>query len=155
MKKFIIISIFFLFIILFNNSIDETEMAMATNINDNYYELIFKNEDLNFRNFKLKLGIFTSYEYKITKVYIDYKENIKEYFVDKEYISFDNTNFNLGIEKLKEEYNVMLKEKYLYDELDKDINDIKISKIELYTTQDALTKFKSKYPNVIINRISI
>lgn len=155
MKKFIIISIFFLFIILFNNSIDETEMAMATNINDNYYELIFKNEDLNFRNFKLKLGIFTSYEYKITKVYIDYNENIKEYFVDKEYISFDNTNFNLGIEKLKEEYNVMLKEKYLYDEIDKDINDIKISKVEIYTTQEALNKFKSKYPNVIINRISI
>ena len=155
MKKFIIISIFFLFIILSNMESEKIKMTMATNDNHNLYELNFSKENLNFRNIKLKLGLFTSYEYKITKVYIDYPENIKEYFLDKEYFSFDSENFNRGIEKLREEYNVLLKEKYLYDELEKDINNIKISKIEIYTQEDALTKFKSKYPNVTINRINM
>ena len=77
MKKLIIL-IFFLFCICCINESNETKMTMA-NINSNtHYELIFDNEMLNIRNFKLKLGLFTSYDYNITKVYINYNENIKE-----------------------------------------------------------------------------
>ena len=154
MKKLVVILIFFLAVSLLIPKNNSEKMVMSDiNDNDNHYELIFKNENLNLRNFKLKLGVFTSYEYNITKIYIKYNDSIKEYFNDKEYFSFDSSNFNNGIEKLKEEYNVVLNENYLYDELDKDIENIVIEKVELYCEKAALNKFKEKYPNVIINRL--
>ena len=152
MKKLIIL-IFFLFCICCINESNETKMTMA-NINSNtHYELIFDNEMLNIRNFKLKLGLFTSYDYNITKVYINYNENIKEYFKDKEYFSFDSSNFNKGIENLKEEYNLVLKNNYLYKELDEDINDVLIKKVEIYASEEAIIKFKNKYPLATIRNI--
>lgn len=155
MKKLILILVFFLFTIFSLPRINDTKMVMSDiNSKSNNYVLIFDKDILTFRNFKLKLGLFTSYEYKITKVYIKYPENIKEYFKNKEYFSFDNSNFNNGIQKMKEEYNLVLKENYLFDELDKDINDVVIEMVELFCEEDALDKFKEKYPDVIINRIS-
>ena len=154
MKKFIIILIFFLMLLLFIPKNADSKMVMSEEYNvSNHYELIFYKENLNIGNFKLKLGIFTSYEYNINKVYIKYNDKIKEYFIDKEYFSFDSSNFNKGIEKLKDEYNLILKENYLYDELDKDINSINIEKVDIYVGKDALVKFKRKYPNVIIRQI--
>ena len=154
MKKFIIFVTFFLLIlILFNNySVTKVKAIEDFDNSNNHYELIFDNELLNFRNIKLKLGLFTSYNYKITKVYIKYPNNIKDK-IDKEYFSFDDVNFNKGVEELELEYANILKSKYLFDELEKGINDVQISKIEIYVENDGINKFKNKYPNVIINRL--
>ena len=125
MKKITFILIFFLICIMLYPKQSNSKMVMSDiNNNSNHYELIFNNENLNIGNFKLKLGLFTSYEYNITKVYIKYNDNVKEYFTNKEYFSFDSSNFNRGIEKLKNEYNLVLKQNYLYNELDKNINEI-------------------------------
>ena len=154
MKKFLIIFlIFFLFFITTIKITDDDQYVMSVNSDDsNYYELIFDEELLNFRNFKLKLASFTSYEYNITKVYIKYSENVKDYFKNKEYFSFDNTNLNLGIEKIKNEYITVLKNNYLYTELDKDVNDVQIYKIDLYCNKDALTKLKTKFPKIKVKK---
>ena len=152
MKKILIIfSIFFLVVITNIKDNDESMTVMNTeNIQSNHYELIFDNELLNFRNFKLKLASLTSYEYNITKVYINYTSDIK-----KEYFSFDNTNLNIGINKLKEEYTKVLKDNYLYDELDKDINDVVIKKVEVYAEEKAIKNLRLKYPKVIVKKIVI
>lgn len=157
MKKTLIIFffIFFLLTTCFKTSNDSISVMSINEYEDNHYELIFEDELLNLRNFKLKIAPITSYEYNITKVYIKYSDNIKKYFSDKEYFSFDNSNINIGLEKLKEEYTNTLKNNYLYDELDKDINDVVISKIEVYMSEDALRKLRLKYPKVIIQKISI
>lgn len=151
MKKLVVLSIFFL-IIISNFSYKEdikTVMGNANNDN-NHYELIFDKENLNLRNLKLKMSIFLSNEHNIKKIYLKYPEKLKDYFNNKKYFSFDNNNFNDGIQRLKEEYNVVLKENYLYDELNNDICDITIQKVEIYASKDALIKFKEKYPNVIV-----
>ena len=103
MKKSLIIFflIFFLLTTYFKTSNDSMSVMSINEYEDNHYELIFKDELLNFRNFKLKIAPITSYEYNITKVYIKYSDNIKKYFSDKEYFSFDNSNINIGLEKLK------------------------------------------------------
>ena len=152
MKKILIIfSIFFLVIIANIKNNDESMTVMnVENIQSNHYELIFDNELLNFRNFKLKLASLTSYEYNITKVYINYTSDIK-----KEYFSFDNTNLNIGINKLKEEYTKVLKDNYLYDELDKDINGVVIKKVEVYAEEKAIKNLRLKYPKVIVKKIVI
>ena len=152
MKKFIIFLMFFLLVLTSVKTEDNAAGVMApVNSNSDYYELNFKDEILNLRNFKLKLGLFTSYEYKITKVYIDYPESIKEYFNDKKYFSFNGNNLSAGIENLKYEYNLVLKENYLYEELEKNMDDIVISRVDIYCEKEAIEKFKEKYKNVIIN----
>ena len=149
MKKFVIFLIFFLFLIVLYNK-EESMYVMSEEKNENYkYELDFSNENLNFNNFKLKLAVFTSYDFKITKVYIDYNDNIKDFF-NKDYFSFSSNNLTIGISRLKEEYSIILNNNYLYDE---DLYNVRIRKIEIYTTTDALTIFKDKYPSVIINRV--
>ena len=156
MKK-LFISIFFLLffilIILNNQKVSLPVMSETSDNNNYYYELDFNNDILTIRNFKLKLGIFTSYDYYIKKIFIKYPNNIKEKLIDKKYFSFDNSNFNKGIERLRNEYIIMLKNKYLYDELEKDIDNTVIEKVHLYCTKDALIKFRNKYPNVKINEL--
>lgn len=152
MKKILIIFLIFFIVIITNIKNNDESMTVMNveNIQSNHYELIFDNELLNFRNFKLKLASLTSYEYNITKVYINYTSDIK-----KEYFSFDNTNLNIGINKLKEEYTKVLKDNYLYDELDKDINDVVIKKVEVYAEEKAIKNLRLKYPKVIVKKIVI
>ena len=99
MKRLLIFLIFFLFYILFVNKNVELKPVMTyENDNSSQYELLFDEELLNINNFKLKLGLFTKYDFRINKVYIKYKEKLKDYFKDKEYFSFDNSNINNGLE---------------------------------------------------------
>lgn len=150
MKKLFIILIFFLIIsTMGNNNYDVTAMSINSNYDD--CELIFENENLNLRNIKLKLALFSNHDSYIKKVYIKYNMKVKDYF-DKEYFSFDNTDFNLGIEKIINEYNEVLKDNYVYDETLTDINNIQIEKVILSTNKDILNKFIIKYPKVIINK---
>ena len=79
MKKLIFIMIFFLFISFLIPKKDNSKMVMANINNTNYYRLIFNNENLNLGNFKLKIGLFTSYDTKITKVYGCTDINAKNY----------------------------------------------------------------------------
>ena len=147
MKRYTLVSIFFLICLFLIPKNIDSKMVMSDIENTNHYELIFDDEILNFRNIKLKLGVFTSYDYNITKIYLKNNKNLKEYF------SFDSSNFNRGIEKLKYEYNLLLKENNLYDELDKDIDETIIERVEIYANEDALTKFEGKYPGVIIKKL--
>ncbi|MBP3635359.1 MAG: hypothetical protein J6J17_02730 [Bacilli bacterium] len=147
MKKNIVFLIILILFILKINMNEDSKLVMLENNNTNnyHYELIFNKEKLNFRNFKLKLATFTSYEYNIKKVYIENdKENLKKYY------SFDNDNFISGIEKIKNNYIHNLKSNYLYNDLDKDIDETLINKIEIYTEPDAINIFKKKYPSVEI-----
>lgn len=153
MKKLIIFLIFFLFCMVLLIKNEKTQMTMSNINTSNHYELIFDNDSLNLHNFKLKLGLFTSFDYNITKVYIKYNENVKDYFKNKNYFSFDSSNFNRGIENIKEEYNVVLKQNYLYEEMEKNDIEVQIEKIDLYASKDAITKFRSKYPLVTIRNI--
>lgn len=154
MKKifiiFVIISTIFIFFTKISHNKEDIPVMSVMHDYNNYYELNFKNDNLNFRNFKLKIGIFTSFEYNIMKIYIQYPDNIKEYFEEKPYFSFDSTNLNLGIEKLKYEYKKLLQSKFLYDEIENIFAQTRIYKIELYSNEDAIEKFKRKYPNVDI-----
>ena len=154
MKRFLIIFFFiFIFSIMCFKNNDKSISVMNFNeYEGNHYELIFENELLNFRNFKLKIAPITSYEYNITKVYIKYSENIKKYFKDKEYFSFNNSNINIGLDELKKEYTKILNDNYLYNELDKDINDVVINKIDVYMSPDAVKKLRIKYPKIIIKK---
>lgn len=153
MKKLItILASIFILSILFKSE----KIISVMNENDNKgsgYELIFDEELLNFRNFKLKLGLFTSYEYNITKVYIKYPEYIDDILSDKEYYSFNSNNFNNGLEKFKNEYIELLKNKYLYNEIEKDIDETKIYKVEIYAEDSAIKRFKDKYPLVKVKQI--
>ena len=159
MKKLIYILMFFLvlsfiFYKIYNKYIeDEVVMAEINDSNSFYYSLNFNSDALNFRNFKVKLGLFTSYNYYIKKVYIKYPQNIKEKLTDKKYFSFDNYNFNDGIQKVKNEYIILLRENHLYDELEKDLDNTMIERVDLYCDLDALTKFKKKFPNVIVTEL--
>lgn len=150
MKRLLIFLIFFLFYILFVNKNVELKPVMTyENDNSSQYELLFDEELLNINNFKLKLGLFTKYDFRINKVYIKYKEKLKDYFKDKEYFSFDNSNINNGIESLKNEYNVILKNNYLYDE---SVEDIVIEKVEVYADENSISELKKKYPLVKVIR---
>ena len=57
--------------------------------------------------------------------------------------------------KLKEEYTKVLKDNYLYDELDNDINDVVIKKVEVYAEEKAIKNLRLKYPKVIVKKIVI
>ena len=136
----IIIILFFLSLYVKDNTIytfNEIE-------NGNLYLLDYENENLNTNNFKLKIGPITGYYYKINKIY-------PKYFNEKEYYSYDFKNIDEDLNDLKTEYISNLKKNYNYNEIDK-VNEvgIDIKAIELYTTKDALTVLKNKFPKVKI-----
>ena len=111
--KIILIIILFLFLSIFigkNN--DSKTVFMENERNGNHYKLIFSKEPLTIRTIKLKLTPFINNGY-ITKIYVKYDENLKDYFKDKEYFSFDNSSINTGIDNLKKEYLNVLNSNYL------------------------------------------
>lgn len=157
----------FLFLILFsltlvnmeliiNNELDVKNVMKEVNIssNESEYELDFGKENLNLANFKLKFANFTSYNYQIKKVYFDYSDTYSEYF-NKEYFTFIGNNLNEGIDNLREQYLLIIKENRLSDDIDSITNNyISIKKVIIYTSEEAIYKFKIKYPNVKVDRIS-
>lgn len=156
MKKILKISLLLIIILcLFNliNNDNISKIVFKENDSNNHYKLVFDKEPLTFRTIKLKLSTFVSNGY-ITKIYIKYNENIKDYFKGKEYFSFDNSNINTGIESLKKEYMDILDKNYLYSELDKNINDVVIQSVDVYVSDDVISRFKNKYPNVKVESIT-
>ena len=152
--KIILIIILFLFLFLFigkNN--DSKTVFMENERNDNHYKLIFSKEPLTIRTIKLKLTPFINNGY-ITKIYVKYDENLKDYFKDKEYFSFDNSSINTGIDTLKKEYLNVLSSNYLYNELEKDINDVSIESVDVYAEESVINNFKNKFKNVIVEKIN-
>ena len=80
--KIILIIILFLFLFIFigkNN--DSKTVFMENERNGNHYKLIFSKEPLTIRTIKLKLTPFINNGY-ITKIYVKYDENLKDYFKD-------------------------------------------------------------------------
>ena len=152
--KIILIIILFLFLSIFigkNN--DSKTVFMENERNGNHYKLIFSKEPLTIRTIKLKLTPFINNGY-ITKIYVKYDENLKDYFKDKEYFSFDNSSINTGIDTLKKEYLNILNSNYLYNELEKDINDVSIESVDVYAEESVINNFKNKFKNVIVEKIN-
>ena len=152
--KIILIIILFLFLFIFigkNN--DSKTVFMENERNGNHYKLIFSKEPLTIRTIKLKLIPFINNGY-ITKIYVKYDENLKDYFRDKEYFSFDNSSINTGIDTLKKEYLNVLSSNYLYNELEKDINDVSIESVDVYAEESVINNFKNKFKNVIVEKIN-
>lgn len=152
--KIILIIILFLFLFIFigkNN--DSKTVFMENERNGNHYKLIFSKEPLTIRTIKLKLTSFINNGY-ITKIYVKYDENLKDYFKDKEYFSFDNSSINTGIDTLKKEYLNILNSNYLYNELEKDINDVSIESVDVYAEESVINNFKNKFKNVIVEKIN-
>mgnify|MGYP004468215719 FL=1 len=152
--KIILIIILFLFLFIFigkNN--DSKTVFMENERNGNHYKLIFSKEPLTIRTIKLKLTPFINNGY-ITKIYVKYDENLKDYFNDKEYFSFDNSSINTGIDTLKKEYLNVLSSNYLYNELEKDINDVSIESVDVYAEESVINNFKNKFKNVIVEKIN-
>ena len=152
--KIILIIILFLFLSIFigkNN--DSKTVFMENKRNDNHYKLIFSKEPLTIRTIKLKLTPFINNGY-ITKIYVKYDENLKDYFKDKEYFSFDNSSINTGIDTLKKEYLNVLSSNYLYNEIEKDINDVSIESVDVYAEESVINNFKNKFKNAIVEKIN-
>lgn len=152
--KIILIIILFLFLFIFiekNN--DYKTVFMENERNGNHYKLIFSKEPLTIRTIKLKLTPFINNGY-ITKIYVKYDENLKDYFKDKEYFSFDNSSINTGIDTLKKEYLNVLSSNYLYNEIEKDINDVSIESVDVYAEESVINNFKNKFKNVIVEKIN-
>lgn len=152
--KIILIIILFLFLFIFiekNN--DSKTVFMENERNGNHYKLIFSKEPLTVRTIKLKLTPFINNGY-ITKIYVKYDENLKDFFKDKEYFSFDNSSINTGIDTLKKEYLNVLSSNYLYNELEKDINDVSIESVDVYAEESVINNFKNKFKNVIVEKIN-
>lgn len=152
--KIILIIILFLFSFIFigkNN--DSKTVFMENERNGNHYKLIFSKEPLTIRTIKLKLTPFINNGY-ITKIYVKYDENLKDYFKDKEYFSFDNSSINTGIDTLKKEYLNVLSSNYLYNELEKDINDVSIESVDVYAEESVINNFKNKFKNVVVEKIN-
>ena len=126
---------------------------MENERNGNHYKLIFSKEPLTIRTIKLKLTPFINNGY-ITKIYVKYDENLKDQFKDKEYFSFDNSSINTGIDTLKKEYLNVLSSNYLYNELEKDINDVSIESVDVYAEESVINNFKNKFKNVIVEKIN-
>lgn len=152
--KIILIIILFLFLFVFigkNN--DSKTVFMENERNGNHYKLIFSKEPLTIRTIKLKLTPFINNGY-ITKIYVKCDENLKDYFKDKEYFSFDNSSINTGIDTLKKEYLNVLSSNYLYNEIEKDINDVSIESVDVYAEESVINNFKNKFKNVIVEKIN-
>lgn len=152
--KIILIIILFIFIFIFiekNN--DSKTVFMENERNGNHYKLIFSKEPLTIRTIKLKLTPFINNGY-ITKIYVKYDENLKDYFKDKEYFSFDNSSINTGIDTLKKEYLNVLSSNYLYNEIEKNINDVSIESVDVYAEESVINNFKNKFKNVIVEKIN-
>ena len=152
--KIILIIILFLFLFIFigkNN--DSKTVFMENERNGNHYKLIFSKEPLTIRTIKLKLIPFINNGY-ITKIYVKYDENLKDYFKDKEYFSFDNSSINTGIDTLKKEYLNVLNSNYLYNEIEKDINDVSIESVDVYAEESVINNFKNKFKNVIVEKVN-
>ena len=152
--KIILVIILFLFLFIFiekNN--DSKTVFMENERNGNHYKLIFSKEPLTIRTIKLKLTPFINNGY-ITKIYVNYDENLKDYFKNKEYFSFDNSSINTGIDTLKKEYLNVLSSNYLYNEIEKDINDVSIESVDVYAEESVINNFKNKFKNVIVEKIN-
>lgn len=152
--KIILIIILFLFLFIFigkNN--DSKTVFMENGRNGNHYKLIFSKEPLTIRTIKLKLTPFINNGY-ITKIYVKYDENLKDYFKDKEYFSFDNSSINTGIDTLKNEYLNVLSSNYLYNEIEKDINDVSIESVDVYAEESVINNFKNKFKNVVVEKVN-
>lgn len=152
--KIILIIILFLFLFIFigkNN--DSKTVFMENERNGDHYKLIFSKEPLTIRTIKLKLTPFINNGY-ITKIYVKYDENLKDYFKDKEYFSFDNSSINTGIDTLKKEYLNVLSSNYLYNEIEKDINDVSIESVDVYAEESVINNFKNKFKNVIVEKVN-
>ena len=152
--KIILIIILFLFLSIFigkNN--DSKTVFMENERNGNHYKLIFSKEPLTIRTIKLKLTPFINNGY-ITKIYVKYDENLKDYFKEKEYFSFDNSSINTGIDTLKKEYLNVLSSNYLYNEIEKNINDVSIESVDVYAEESVINNFKNKFKNVIVEKVN-
>lgn len=162
MKRiFLFLIIFSLVLVKMEFSINSgnTVVSVMSDIEDinleSDYDLTFEDENLNLSNFKLKFASFTSYNYQIKRVYFFLDIVDSEYFKNKEYFSFIGNNLNEGIDNLKSQYLLIIKNNNLHSDIDNITNNyINIRKVRIYTSSKAIEEFKIKYPKVKVDKIN-
>ena len=55
---------------------------------------------------------------------------------------------------VKKEYLNVLSSNYLYNELEKNINDVSIESVDVYAEESVINNFKNKFKNVIVEKIN-
>ena len=63
-------------------------------------------------------------------------------------------NLKQKIDTLKKEYLNVLSSNYLYNEIEKDINDVSIESVDVYAEESVINNFKNKFKNVIVEKIN-
>ena len=157
MKKYLVCLLSFLFLFYSYNELKRVEyedlsvMSEIRTYNNiqNKYELIFDDEVLNLSNFKLKMANFSNNSSNIREIYLNYPNNLKDYFKDIKYISVTGNDLNEIIKIIKERYEEVLIKNNVYERGYTD-NNISINKVILESNIQIVDKFKIKYPNVKI-----
>lgn len=157
MKKYLVCLLSFLFLFYSYNELKRVEyedlsvMSEIRTYNNiqNKYELIFDDEVLNLSNFKLKMANFSNNSSNIREIYLNYPNNLKDYFKDIKYISVTGNDLNEIIKIIKEKYEEVLIKNNVY-ERGYTNNNISINKVILESNIQIVDKFKIKYPNVKI-----
>ncbi len=157
MKKYLVCLLSFLFLFYSYNELKRVEyedlsvMSEIRTYNNiqNKYELIFDDEVLNLSNFKLKMANFSNNSSNIREIYLNYPNNLKDYFKDIKYISVTGNDLNELIKIIKERYEEVLIKNNVY-ERGYTNNNISINKVILESSIQIVDKFKIKYPNVKI-----
>ena len=157
MKKYLVCLLSFLFLFYSYNELKRVEyedlsvMSEIRTYNNiqNKYELIFDDEVLNLSNFKLKMANFSNNSSNIREIYLNYPNNLKDYFKDIKYISVTGNDLNELIKIIKERYEEVLIKNNVY-ERGYTNNNISINKVILESNIQIVDKFKIKYPNVKI-----
>lgn len=157
MKKYLVCLLSFLFLFYSYNELKRVEyedlsvMSEIRTYNNiqNKYELIFDDEVLNLSNFKLKMANFSNNSSNIREIYLNYPNNLKDYFKDIKYISVTGNDLNEIIKIIKERYEEVLIKNNVY-ERGYTNNNISINKVILESSIQIVDKFKIKYPNVKI-----
>ena len=143
MKKFILVIFVIITLFILNNISTTTAVINYETSDDNIYLLDFTEENLSTNNFKLKIAPFTGYTYEIRRIVPKHNTNLKKYY------TYDFSNLDEGTENFKKDYINILKKNNLFDEIEKVYLDgVEISKVEIYSTKEALVKFLKKYPKV-------
>lgn len=158
MKKKIFV--LFLFIVLLNILVSPKNKSLVTVFNedlktassDDYkiYTVYTSTDNINTNNLKAILNNFNSKYINIMPYISDiYKDKIENQI---NYYQLDTTNYEISITRFIDNYLKVLKSNGLYKDINMvNVEGVKISKIEVFTSINELNKIINKYPNVTYN----
>jgi len=161
MKKKIFV--LFLFIVLLNILVSPKNKSLVTVFNedlktassDDYkiYTVYTSTDNINTNNLKEILNNFNSKYINIMPYINDIYKNKIENQIN--YYQLDTTNYEISITRFIDNYLKVLKSNGLYKDINMvNVEGVKISKIEVFTSINELNKIINKYPNVTYNSLN-